>query len=450
VLAVPRRPADHPADDLRRARFFGSAVFFFNGLVFASLVPRLPEIRTALDLGPAAYGLVVAAMPAGALSLGLLAPRTMARLGTARVATLGMIVLAAVFALVGAAPVAVLFAAGMFLAGGTDAIVDVAQNSHALRLQRLYGRSIITSFHALWSFGSLTGGVLGSVAAGAGLPVAWHMLVIAVLTSLAMLASRGGLLPDDGPATLDTSPGSALPAEGGLATIPVETPRIATGSSDPGRDSRWLDERSEQGGAKQDDRADGPVAGSRRPVRPWAMLAVLGAIGTVGAMVEDGGSNWSGVHLDVTHHLSPGITGLGFVLFTAGMLAARLLADRVIDRFGRRAVVGVGGLGVAVGFALAALWPEPVAAVAGFAIAGVGTAALIPLAMDAADEIVGLAPGVGLTVVSWVLRAGSLLSPVVVGAVAEVTGVGHALLLIAAAGAIVAVCSRALPARRAG
>jgi MFS family permease len=369
-------------------------------------------------------------MPAGALSLGLLAPRTMARLGTARVATLGMIVLAAVFALVGAAPVAVLFAAGMFLAGGTDAIVDVAQNSHALRLQRLYGRSIITSFHALWSFGSLTGGVLGSVAAGAGLPVAWHMLVIAVLTSLAMLASRGGLLPDDGPATLDISPGSAIPAENAVD----------------------VDDRpsGQFGMVEGSDRTDGPVDVSRRPMRPWAMLAVLGAIGTVGAMVEDGGSNWSGIHLDVTHHLSPGITGLGFVLFTAGMLAARLLADRVIDRFGRRAVVGVGGLGVAVGFALAALWPEPAGAVAGFAIAGVGTAALIPLAMDAADEIPGLRPGVALTVVSWVLRAGSLLSPVVVGAVAEVTGVGHALLLVAAAGAIVAVCARALPARRAG
>src|SRR5699024_10892738 len=123
---------------------------------------------------------------------------------------------------VGAAPVAVLFAAGMFLAGGIDAIVDVAQNSHALRLQRLYRRSIITSFHALWSFGSLTGGVLGSVTAGAGLPVAWHLLAVAALTAAAMLASRGGLLPDDGPATLETSPESALPAETTVVTTDTE------------------------------------------------------------------------------------------------------------------------------------------------------------------------------------------------------------------------------------
>jgi hypothetical protein len=58
----------------------------------------------------------------------------------------------------------------LFLVGALDSIVDVAQNAHGLRVQRLYGRSIVNSLHGLWSIGAVLGGLMGSAAAGLSLP----------------------------------------------------------------------------------------------------------------------------------------------------------------------------------------------------------------------------------------------------------------------------------------
>ena len=63
-----------------------------------------------------------------------------------------------------------LFAAALFVAGASDAVTDVAQNSHALRVQRNYGRSIINSFHAVWASGAITGGLLGAAAIAMAVP----------------------------------------------------------------------------------------------------------------------------------------------------------------------------------------------------------------------------------------------------------------------------------------
>ncbi|MGO1511158.1 MAG: MFS transporter [Actinomycetales bacterium] len=429
-------PSASRGASLARARAAGSVVFFANGLVFASLVPRLPGIKAALELGDGAYGLVIAAAPAGALALGLLAPRVMSAAGTARVATLGMTILAALYIAAGASPEAWLFAAVMFVAGGTDAIVDVAQNTHALRLQRLYARSIITSFHAVWSLGSLAGGLLGTAAAAWQVPLVAHLAGTAVLTALVMALVSRHLLPDDDtPTTLDTSP---APTPG----APDETPPAAgtTGGAEPGATAGTND------GPRTTDA--GTAGTPTRSLRPWLLLAIFAVIGTAGASVEDAGSSWAGVRLAQGLDASAGVAGLGFVLFTSGMVVGRLVGDRVVDAVGRHGAVRLGGVLVAAGMALAGLSPSVVGAIAGFALAGLGTSVLIPMAMDAADDVPGLRPGVGLTVVSWIMRAGGLFSPMIIGATAEVVGVGRALLLVAGAGLLAALASFAVPRGR--
>ena len=88
--------------------------------------------------------------------------------------------------------------------------------------------------------------------------------------------------------------------------------------------------------------------------------------------------------------------------------------------------------------------PSIPAALAGFALAGLGVATLVPAAMHTADELPGLAPGTGLTVVSWLLRGGFLVSPLVVGFVADLAGLRAGLLSVVAAGIVTAALARAL------
>ena len=141
----------------RRARGAVSAVFFVNAVLYANLVPRLPEVKDRLDLTNAELGTAIAAMPLGALAAGLLAPALIQRLGSGRVASFGLVLLAATVACLPLAPAWVVLAGLMLVAGALDSVIDVAQNAHGFRVQRSYGRSIVNAFHGLWSVGAVVG-----------------------------------------------------------------------------------------------------------------------------------------------------------------------------------------------------------------------------------------------------------------------------------------------------
>jgi MFS family permease len=83
----------------------------------------------------------------------------------------------------------------------------------------------------------------------------------------------------------------------------------------------------------------------------------------------------------------------------------------------------------------------------GFGLAGLGVATLVPAAMHSADELPGLKAGTGLTVVSWLMRLGFLLSPPIVGAIADNTSLRTGLLVVPLAGLLVLLASPVLPRR---
>jgi MFS family permease len=126
------------------------------------------------------------------------------------------------------------------------------------------------------------------------------------------------------------------------------------------------------------------------------------------------------------------------------MTAGRLTGDRVVDRFGQRTVARTGGALVVVGLGTALALPSVATTLVGFALAGLGVATLIPAAMHVADELPGLPHGVGLTVVSWVLRVGFLLSPPLIGLIADATSLRVGLLVVVVAGAGILVLGRVL------
>ncbi|CAM5737960.1 MFS transporter [Streptomyces hirsutus] len=107
-----------------------------------------------------------------------------------------------------------------------------------------------------------------------------------------------------------------------------------------------------------------------------------------------------------------------------------------------------GGFIAAAGMGLALAVPTVPGTILGFAAAGFGVATLVPAAMHEADELPGLKPGSGLTIVSWLMRLGFLLSPLIVGLVADEAGLRLGLLVVPLAGALVVVLAGVLGARK--
>ncbi|MDH6194344.1 MFS family permease [Mycobacterium frederiksbergense] len=388
--------AHRDATAIRRARIAVAALFLTNGAIFANLLPRYPEIKTDLHLSNAVYGAAVSSFAGGALVAGLTAAALIRRFRSARVAVIGTVALAIFVVAAGVAPTPLMLAMALFLAGACDSVVDVAQNAHGLRLQREYGRSIINSLHAVWAGGAILGGLTGAGAIALGIPRGIHLSVIAVALSAVALVAYRYLLP--GP-DHDGHPAASA------------------------------------------------AAGTRVGPRIYLVLLALVLIAIAGATVEDAGNSWATLYMRDTLHTPPAQAVFGYVALVGFMFVGRLIGDRAVDRFGQATVVRAGGLVTAAGMGAALAFPGIATTIGGFALAGLGVAPLVPAAMHAADQLPGLRPGTGLTVVTWLMRVGFFGAPLLVGFVADAAGLRAGLLAVPLAGVVAVLLAGVLPGR---
>ncbi|MCW1805485.1 MFS transporter [Brachybacterium squillarum] len=403
--SAPPKTLDAP---LRRARVAVAALFLTNGALLANLLPRYPEIKAALGLANSTYGLTLAAFPAGAILAGLAAAGLIRRLGSARLAVLGTALTALGLLLAAWAPSAALLGLALLVAGGCDAITDVAQNAHGLRVQRRYGRTIINSFHAVWSVGAVIGGSMAAAAIALGIPLRWHLLGSGILFAIVALVALRFTLPGH-----DEEDHLPDPAAGDAAVGPDSPTDVRTSG--------------------------------RLPL----VLAALVLIAIGGTLVEDSGNSWATLYLSRDLGAASSIAAIGYIALVGAQFVGRLLADGLVDRLGQRAVARGGGAIIALGMGAALAVPTVPGTIVGFALAGLGSASLVPAAMQQADDLPGLRPGTGLTVVSWLMRLGFLASPPLVGLVADSAGLRTGLLVVPLAGLLVALLAGVLPPRRA-
>lgn len=414
--SAPLRRHDRRPVVVVKARIAVYLTFFANGLGFSNLVPRYPEVLAHLGITKAAFGQAVMFSSIGALVAGLAASWLINRLTSARVASLGMVVLGLGLVGAGNANSWLVFALCMAWVGGIDAVVDVAQNAHALRVERRWGGSIITSFHAAWSLGAVLGAAMGQAMAGAGVPIGWHMVGVLVLLTVVSWSAVPWTIK--GPDADDRRP-----AEGGSEVSAVRdrtavSDEEALDAAAAGLATGPVDVEPDSATARQ-------VASPRRLV-VVALTVVLGVMCAAAMFPEDVSGNWSALLL-TDQGAGAGLAGMGMVALQSVMIVGRLVGDSVIDRLGARAVIAGGGVLVMSGMGLALTLDSVLGTVLGFMVAGAGCAVAVPVAYAAADDIPGLAPGLGLTVVSWLARVIMLVSPPLVGLLADAHGTWVAL-----------------------
>lgn len=158
-----------------------------------------------------------------------------------------------------------------------------------------------------------------------------------------------------------------------------------------------------------------------RPQPCWAGLAAA-------SLIRRFRSSRAAVALAIPQHL-------GFVALVGAQFIGRLLEDGLVDSFGQRVVARAGG---------AIVFPTIPGTIIGF-----GVATLVPAAIQGADEIAGLRPGTGLATLSWLMRSGFLLSPPIVGLIADTAGLRAGLFVVPLAGLLVIVLSGVLSTKRA-
>jgi len=375
---------------LRAALAALAVVFVAFGTVDGSWAARLPALKERLSLDSGQLGLAIFAVALSATLVLPLAGWLASRLGSRGPAGLGLALTAAGLTAAAFAPLLGLLVAAACVLGAGVGVVDVAANAHGVALERRMRRRLLSSLHGMWSVGLLAGSAVavGAAAVGAGPRVEFPAVAAGVLAVVALAVPR--LLP-------------------GREDAAVETARFAL---------------------------------------PRGALAVPAALAFCSMFVESATMAWSAVFLAGPVGASAAVAAGGVVAFAVAMTLSRFAGDRLTARWGAAGIARRGGAVACAGIVLALATRAPVPALAGFALVGVGCAAVVPALFRVAGSVSGVAPGAGIAAVATAGYTGGIVNGPAIGLLAGVVGLTWALSLVAAGSAAIALLGPRLAAAR--
>jgi hypothetical protein len=264
--------------------------------------------------------------------------------------------------------------------------MDLAMNAQGVSIERQMRRPILSSLHAAFSFGGFAGAGLGALAA---------TLSVAPLPHLAAASVLFG-------------------AVGLIATVPL---------------------------LRQDDDVDAAA-----PALNWrrvpSRLALLGLACFFCLMAEGGASDWSAKLVRDGLAGTAALGAIAYAVFSVGMGAGRLIADRLWARWGSVGLLRRSGALAAAGFAVGLALGTPATAIAGFAALGLGLAGVVPTLFRAGANEPGVPTGPALAAVSSLGYSGFLAGPPLIGGLAQLTSLRLACVLLVLAGLLVMLLAR--------
>jgi MFS family permease len=375
----------------RRARFATFAVFFVQGLTFATLLTQVATLQAKHALGDAELSVLLLIVPVIAGAGSVLAGALAARYGSRSVLRLAQPLACLAVLLAGLATSVPQLVAANVLFGLSLGAVDAGMNMQAVAVERRYGRPVLTGFHALWSAAAVVGALWASWAGGVG-------LALPVTFAVAMGCGVAVSLV-------------AVPA---LCTTDMEhVEAVAVPSAGPG-------------GA---DGAGGPD-GARTVVKPsWAAILPLclamGALYVGDATV----SNFGSVFMQKVLDSSAAVIPLALGAYQAATFVVRVGGDFAVRRYGSATVVRIGGAIATLGFLGIVVAPTQPLAIVAFALTGMGLSVVAPQSFSAAGRLDPAGSGVAIARVNMFNYVGFILGAALVGGIAE--GAGYRIAFIA-------------------
>lgn len=355
--------AEVPARDSVRLHAAVAGVFLAFGVGVGLWGGAAGAILARAHVDPAAFGAILTAYTAAYLVAMSAAGALAHRFGVRRV--LGITAIA-----FGAALCAVLNAGSALTVGGVligsgllGGVVDETMNAEGARIERRLGRPILARLHGAASAGMATGAILGSLIVASRAP--WAAGLIAAL---------------------------------GLAVAALAYDRAAQAEAGPARVAL-------------------PSAARRLSFAP--ALIGLGLVIGVSIAAETAALLWSAVLLRAEAPKLAAIAGLGAAFFSACQAMLRFNADLIRLRFSDQRLIVASFVVAAVGFGVVGAEGGFALSVAGFALIGVGTGAIVPCSFALAARQSGSQPAVGLSSASLFSALTRLPAPLATGAIAQ-------------------------------
>lgn len=362
-------------------RVYGA--FFLYAFGMGGIFPRLGDIQRALGVAEGALGLALIGAAAGTLVSLTFAGRFLAHFGHRRAllvltALLPLCYAVAAFAASPQALFALLVPAGLCIGA-----IEVIVNLEADRVEHQVGRRIMNRAHAFWSIGFFSAGLLGAGLSQLGVTPQAHLGA-----ALALVWLGGALILGRFDAAPDRSAGGA-------------------GNASSARNAS----------------SAGSAAPPAQFARPTAGVMLLVAVTLSALVLEGAGAEWSAIYMRDVFGAGPFVAGAAVATGALAQAVTRYVADGFVERHQpvgvARVLLGVLGAGTVLVFAAPAAW----AALLGFALMGVGTSVIFPLAMSAAAQRTDRAAASNVAALAQLSFVAFLLGPPLLGLVAQRFGI---------------------------
>ncbi len=378
-------------------RIATAAFFVLFGISFSCFASRIADIKFALNLSDAEFGTVLLCSSFGQFCTMFFSSYLIAKFGSKNTLTAGVILNALALLYIGVAPNAWQLRLALFLSGVGGNFCNIAMNAQAVGVEKLYGRSIMGSFHGFWSGAACIGGVASIGIVALGFTPIQHFFIATISAILALTFMRPYLLKTD-----------VKPEE----------------------------DEQELANSKK-----------KKPPRYTKYIVLLGFIAFCCMATEGAMFDWSVVYFRDVLNAPTNFLRFGFVAFMSMMALGRFSSDKLIMKFGIIAVLKASGILIATGLLLAVLIPSIPTTTLGFAFVGFGVSSIVPLCYSLAGKSRRIPVGKALTGVSSIGFFGFFLGPPIIGYISEFSSLRWSYSLIALVGLTVTFLAPSLKAR---
>lgn len=405
-------PNSHPLHQQRlRQAAWACVVFYFgSGFAVISWMSRMPSIRDTLGVSPGHIGLILfigafgslITLPSAGPLIGAIGTRHAMRIAIT-VWTLGML-----GATAGVAHSASwVFAASLIAVSAGQSLWGSVMNVEGGLVEVARGRRLLPQLHATFSIGAVAGAFLTAPIAAWGVPIAWHLLALAIPLWLLITAASRFMMSEAEAASFSEKGAQPLSGAEKRQQVRQRTTRA------------WTERRT-------------------------LMIAV---VVVSSGLLEGSANDWLALAMVDGYNFSEATASLIFSLFLLVMVAVRLAAPRILMTIREERLLRTLLLFPVAGFILVAWAPHWSLAIIGVVLWALGASLVFPLCGSALSYEPQMTAA-RMSVMTSIEFVAYLAAPPLLGMVAEHTGYQRALVLIIPMLFISAYLTKYLPVPR--
>lgn len=368
------------ANYLKKIRWSVSVFYFAMGLCSATWASRIPDLKNSLQMSEAMLGSVLFAIPLGQLIAMTFSGKIITKFGSKNVLLTCLVFYALLMVCIGFSANILQLSVVLFMFGVFGNLCNISVNTQGVYTERLYRKTIMSSFHGAWSIAGFTGALIGLLMLGFNLAPTIHFAVVFALVIVLMVLHFNQLI------------------------VAKEKKNISESTSKTKYDATII----------------------------WLGIIGFCCMASEGIMFD-----WSGVYFSDVVKAPGALVILGYTSFMIMMAMGRFMGDGLIRKFGRKKVTQISGLMISGGLFLAVIFPNLYVAVFSFMIVGLGVSTIIPTVYSLAGQHPNIPAGEALTMVSSVSFLGFLIGPPIIGFVAELFGLQMSFAIIGLFGVLI-------------